>query len=232
MFAALIFDVDGTLSETEELHRRAFNETFADHGLPWHWNVHDYRDLLKVTGGKERIAAFVRDHRRETPDRDIIAALHKAKTERYVDLVARGGLRLRPGIKELIESARSVGVRVAVATTTSRPNVASLCKSCFGAPMDDVFDVVAAGDEVERKKPAPDVYDLALARLGLSTGDCVAIEDSRNGLLSAKAAGILCIVSPSRYTVDDDFSSADALVPCFGHVGGIEGLKAAFAHAA
>jgi len=229
---ALIFDVDGTLSETEELHRRAFNETFFEHGLPWHWDIRDYAELLKVTGGKERMTAFVKDHLHQTPDQQLIVELHRAKTARYVDLVAQGGLRLRPGIMQLIESARNSGMRVAVATTTSRPNVASLCESCFGAPMEDVFDVIAAGDEVERKKPAPDVYDLALARLDLPAAACIALEDSRNGILSAKAAGILCIVSPSRYTLYDDLSLADARIQSFEDVASLQTLTAALGVAA
>ncbi|ADZ69412.1 HAD-IA family hydrolase [Polymorphum gilvum] len=223
---ALIFDVDGTLSETEEVHRRAFNEAFAAAGLDWHWDAALYGRLLKVTGGKERIAAFVRDHLGQAPDPERIAVLHAAKTARYGALVAQGGLTLRPGIAALIADARAAGLRLAVATTTSGPNVESLCRSCFGAPMAEVFDAIAAGDEVAAKKPAPDVYRLALDRLGLAAQDCVALEDSRNGLLSARAAGLRCLVSPSRYTAGEDFAEADARVDCFSAVAGIEALQA------
>jgi HAD superfamily hydrolase (TIGR01509 family) len=209
---ALIFDVDGTLSETEEAHRHAFNETFAEVGMDWHWSVEDYTWLLKTTGGKERMRAF-RDHIGESsPTDDEIAALHKAKTARYGALVASRALALRPGVAELIEAARAAGIKVAVATTTNRPNVDALCRACWGKEADEVFDVIAAGDEVTAKKPAPDVFDLAVERLGVGPSEAVAFEDSRNGVLSAQAAGLRVIVTPSRYTAAEDFSLADWVV--------------------
>lgn len=221
----VIFDVDGTLAETEELHRRAFNETFAAHGVNWDWDQALYRVLLGVTGGKERMAAYMRDHLGETVDAEWIARVHKDKTERYNALVNEGALTLRPGIAELVADARDKGVRLGVATTTSRPNIESLCSACFKAALDDIFDAVAAGDEVPEKKPAPDVYELALSRLGLEAEDCVALEDSCNGLLSAKAAGLRCIVSPSVYISDDDFPGADALVESFAEAPSLAGLE-------
>ena len=210
---ALIFDVDGTLAETEELHRRAFNETFAAAGLGWHWSRGDYRRLLKTTGGKERMVR----HLQETgdPAKPDIAALHRDKTARYAALVADGALALRPGIAGLIAAARARGLRLAVATTTSRPNVEALCLACFKAPAGQVFDVIAAGDEVAAKKPAPDVYLLALDRLGLPPGAVLAFEDSRNGLLASAAAGVSCIVSPSVYTGDEVFPEAALVVAGF-----------------
>ena len=212
-FEALIFDVDGTLAETEELHRRAFNETFSEAGLDWHWSREDYHRLLKTTGGKERIARYVAETGgTETPD---IPALHHAKTARYVALMAGGGLSLRPGIAALIARARARGLRLGVATTTSRPNVEALCRACFDRPAEQIFDAIAAGDEVAAKKPAPDVYLLALERLGLSPEHALALEDSRNGLLSARAAGIACVVSPSAYTMDETFPEADHVLAGF-----------------
>lgn len=207
---ALIFDVDGTLAETEELHRRAFNETFAAQGLGWRWNRGTYKRLLKTTGGKERIAAYRAETGAAAPD---IAALHRAKTARYTDLMARGGLALRPGVAGLIARAGNAGLRLAIATTTSRPNVEALALACFGRPAALVFDVIAAGDEVAAKKPAPDVYRLALARLGLPAEACLAFEDSRNGLLSARAAGLRTVVTPSAYTGDEDFTGAWRVLP-------------------
>jgi HAD superfamily hydrolase (TIGR01509 family) len=223
---ALIFDVDGTLAETEELHRRAFNETFAEYGLGWHWDRALYRELLKTTGGKERMLAHIRNNAPATrPPEDAIPAIHRRKTARYVELVAEGALELRPGIRELMEDARARGVRLAVATTTNLPNVEALCRACFGQPADAVFDVIAAGDQVKAKKPAPDVYELALARLGLAARDCVALEDSLNGLLSAKGAGLRCIVSPGPYTEGQDFSLADAVAGCFSEFPAIKTLE-------
>ncbi len=224
MARALIFDVDGTLAETEELHRRAFNETFAAAGLGWHWSRADYARLLTTTGGKERIARHLAETGGGAVD---IPALHRDKTARYAALMAAGGLALRPGVADLVARARDAGWRLAVATTTSRPNVDALTGATFGPAADRVFDVLACGDEVAAKKPAPDVYLLALERLGLPAAACLALEDSRNGLLSARAAGIGCIVSPSAYTAGEDFSGALAVIADFtelvepGRAGGL-----------
>ncbi|MGC9419024.1 MAG: HAD family hydrolase [Rhodovulum sp.] len=212
---ALIFDVDGTLAETEEAHRQAFNETFAARGLDWHWDREDYRRLLATTGGKERMRAFQADlpeGARRLSD-DEIAALHAEKTARYGEILASGGLALRPGIAELVELAREAELGLAVATTTNRPNVEALTRCCWGKPAEQVFDVIAAGDEVAAKKPAPDVYRLALARLGLPPRECIAFEDSRNGLVSATRAGLAVIVTPSAYTDHEAFGGAAHCVP-------------------
>lgn len=223
---ALIFDVDGTLAETEEVHRRAFNETFAavaltrrwpDYARGWIWDQTTYRRLLKTTGGKERIAHYLREDLGLEPEQFSIAIadLHRAKTTRYVELIESGDIALREGVRRLVEEARARGIRLAIATTTSRPNVEVLCRACFGADAAAVFEVIAAGDDVARKKPAADVYDLALARLGLEAEACVALEDSRNGLLSAKSAGLFCVVAPSIYTTDEDHHEADLVIAGF-----------------
>jgi HAD superfamily hydrolase (TIGR01509 family) len=211
---ALIFDVDGTLAETEEVHRRAFNESFADWGLGWHWDRADYGRFLKTTGGKERIAAFMAEIGASGVD---IPVLHAAKTARYTALVAKGEMPLRPGVADLIARARAKGQRLAVATTTSRPNVEALCLACFKRPAEAVFDVLACGDEVAAKKPAPDIYQLALSRLGLAPEACLAFEDSRNGILSARQAGLAVIVTPSAYTAGEDFTGAAAVLPDLTH---------------
>ena len=214
--AALIFDVDGTLAETEEAHRHAFNAAFAAAGLGWHWDRGLYRHLLATAGGKERIAAYIRDH---VPAASLapaeIAALHADKTRRYGTTMARGGIALRPGIAALIRDARAARLRLAVATTTGRANVEALVAATFGRPASAVFDVIAAGDEVARKKPAGDVYALALARLGLAPEQALALEDSRNGLCAARAAGIACVVAPGPYTRGQDFSGAAAVIDSF-----------------
>ncbi len=212
---ALIFDVDGTLAETEECHRHAFNETFQNHGLDWHWSVALYAELLKTTGGKERISAYMRDHLGVGIAQEKVAALHQDKTSLYVAKMQRDGIALRPGIADVMARGRADGLKLAIATTTSRPNVDILCQSVFGQAADDVFDVIAAGDEVAAKKPAPDVYDLALARLGLPPEACIALEDSRNGVLSARAASLPVIACPSRYTATDDLSQATVQIDTF-----------------
>ena len=207
--SALIFDVDGTLSEAEEAHRRAFNETFAEAGVDWHWSIEDYTWLLKTTGGKERMRAFREHIGAASPSDDEIAALHKAKTDRYGALVESRALTLRPGVADLIAAARAAGLKVAVATTTNRPNVDVLCRACWGKEAGEVFDVIAAGDEVYAKKPAPDVFNLAVKRLGIDPSEALAFEDSRNGVLSAQAAGLRVVVTPSRDTAAEDFSMAE-----------------------
>ncbi len=212
---ALIFDVDGTLAETEEAHRAAFNAVFERHGLGWHWTMQDYRELLKTTGGKERMrahqAGLPAGERRLSDDE--IAAMHKEKTAIYGEILARGELELRPGVDALIKAARGAGLKVAVATTTNTPNVEALTQCCWGKPAEEIFDVIAAGDQVQAKKPAPDVFLLALERLGLEAGACVGFEDSLNGVHSAKGAGLRVVVTPSIYTDDQDFSAAELVVP-------------------
>lgn len=215
--AALVFDVDGTLCETEEIHRAAFNQVFAAQGVGWHWTVADYARLLKVTGGKERMAAF-RAERGEGPTDAGIARMHAEKTAAYAALVGAGGLVPRPGVLALIAAARAAGLRLAVATTTSPDNVEALCRAIWNRAADAVFDVVAAGDEVAAKKPAPDVYRLALARLGLGPDAAVAFEDSRNGVLAARAAGLHVIATPSLYSAGEDLSAATLVVPDLGQV--------------
>ncbi|WP_206078348.1 HAD-IA family hydrolase [Poseidonocella sp. HB161398] len=216
MLRALIFDVDGTLAETEEAHRRAFNETFAAEGIPWHWSRADYARLLKVTGGKERMRAH-RDALGAGPPDGAIARLHALKTARYGALLAAGGIALRPGVAEILALAPAAGLRLAIATTTSRPNVDALVFACLGRAAEEVFEVIAAGDEVPGKKPAPDVYLAALARLGLPAQAALAFEDSRNGLLSARAAGLEVVVTPSAYTAEEDFTGAAAILPDLRH---------------
>lgn len=213
MIKALIFDVDGTLAETEEAHRRAFNQTFEEFHLEWHWSRETYRELLKITGGKERMRAYQNAHPNglRTLQEPEIRAIHKVKTQLYTQIVQKGTLKLRPGISRLMQLSQKAGIRLAIATTTSLRNVDALVHSCWGRRASDLFEVIAAGDEVRDKKPAPDVYLLALKRLGLSPEECVAFEDSHNGLLSAKAAGLPVYATPSRYTSRDDFSKADWL---------------------
>jgi HAD superfamily hydrolase (TIGR01509 family) len=208
---AIIFDVDGTLAETEELHRRSFNQAFAAAGLAWNWDQALYARLLEVTGGKERIRHYLDAY---SPggslDAPAIAALHADKTQRYARLVEDGGVALRPGVARLIAQAESAGLVCAIATTTSRANVDALVNATLGR---NPFAVIAAGDEVAAKKPAPDVYQLALAGLGLSPDECVAIEDTLNGVRSARGAGIPCLVTTSLYGGQGPFPGAFAIVP-------------------
>ena len=212
MFKAIIFDVDGTLSETEDIHRKAFNQAFELKGLLWTWDRPAYRLLLRISGGKERIHHFVEQYdpyRSQVEDFDgFIRDLHKTKTEIYTQMIANGEAALRPGIRQLITKAIEDRTRLAIATTTSAPNIAALLQSAYGSDGSGIFEVVCCGDSVPRKKPAPDIYLLALKMLDLPAEDCIAIEDSRNGLLSSSGAGIPTVVTPSIYTDDQRFDEA------------------------
>jgi HAD superfamily hydrolase (TIGR01509 family) len=207
--SALILDVDGTLAETEELHRQAFNAAFACRGLAWHWNRAVYKDLLQVTGGKERIRAYQARQRRAPPLSDgDIAELHRIKTAHYAELVETGCCPLRPGVADLLSAARARGQRLAIATTTSHGNIDALLSRALGARWAAEFDAIVAGDDVRHKKPAPDVYLEILARLKLEPSDCVAIEDSANGLIAASRADIPVLITRSMFFRDDDFGAA------------------------
>ena len=211
--AALIFDVDGTLAETEELHRAAFNEAFVQAGLNWHWGRRTYRDLLRVPGGKERIRAFDQMRRSGPPVTDkTIAELHGVKTERFAALMADAGCPLRPGVQALLDAARGRGQKLAIATTTTRVNIDALLARIFGAEWEGMFAAVVAADDVARKKPAPDAYLEVLSQLELPAAACLAFEDAGNGLRAAVRAGIPCIVTRSIYFNDDDFTGALAVI--------------------
>jgi HAD superfamily hydrolase (TIGR01509 family) len=206
---ALIFDVDGTLAETEEVHRQAFNAAFVRADLDWCWEPAVYKDLLRVAGGKERILAFDRLQGGSLAllDAEIIE-LHRIKTSIYEELIANGGCPLRPGVEALLTGATTRGQRLAIATTTSRGNIDALLATALGNDWANLFAVIVAGDEVPKKKPAPDVYLEVLSRLNLSASECLAIEDSGIGLDAASRAGIPVLISRSAYFRDDDFSGA------------------------
>lgn len=212
---ALIFDVDGTLAETEETHRAAFNAAFRDAGLDWHWDRELYGRLLKTTGGKERILSYLATNLRVAPSPDLdllVTALHRRKTTLYSEMITKGDLDLRPGVRAVIEETRRQGIRVAIATTTSRANVESLVRATLGSDGLRTFEVIAAGDGTANKKPAPDVYLEVLAALGLEPSVCLAVEDSENGLRAAQAAAIPTLITRSSYSRGEDFSGAAAVV--------------------
>ena len=212
---ALIFDVDGTLAETEELHRHAFNAAFAEAGLDWHWDQAAYAGLLEVTGGKERIARYMATLPAPLGG-DAVRRLHAAKTAHYVAAVEAGKVMLRPGVRRLLLEARAAGLRLAIATTTSPANVDALLHATLEADGPGLFDVVGAGDVVPRKKPAPDIYRWVLDRLGLSATCCIAFEDTPNGLHSALGAGIRTVVTTSLYGGTAGFEDALLVVDGLG----------------
>jgi HAD superfamily hydrolase (TIGR01509 family) len=219
---ALIFDVDGTLADTErDGHRVAFNRAFEEAGLDWEWSVALYGRLLAVTGGKERIRYYLDHFNSDFPTpadlSEFIAALHASKTDHYTRMLSQGMIPLRNGVKRLLQEARQAGLRLAIATTTTPANVSALLQHSLDPNAEAWFEVIAAGDIVPAKKPAPDIYLWALRQMGLKGDACIAFEDSHNGVRSASGAAIASIVvTTNGYTAGDDFSGAKLVVDQFG----------------
>ncbi len=207
---AVIFDQDGVIADTErDGHRVAFNRAFRQAGLDIEWDVARYGELLKISGGKERL-------RTEISDDEIIRQLHGLKTDIFMQMLEDGEIALRPGIARLVREIHGAGVKLAVCSTSNERAVNTLVRTLLGADVHGWFDLILAGDVVTRKKPSPEIYQLALERLALDPADCVVIEDSRNGLLAAKGAGLACLITHNDYTRDEDFSEADLVVDCLG----------------
>jgi len=226
---ALVFDCDGVLSDTERYgHLPAFNQTFREFDLPVQWSEDEYGRRLLIGGGKERMASlltpeFVR--RSGLPeDRDAqlaeVATWHRRKTQIYTEMVAEGKLPPRPGIRRIITEAQDAGWKLAVASTSAEASVHAILDFAVGPERAARFDVVLAGDVVPKKKPAPDIYLLALERLGVPSADVLVVEDSRNGLLAAVAAGLTCVMTVNGYTEEEDSSEAILVVSSLGDPGG------------
>jgi len=217
---ALIFDCDGVLVDTErDGHRVAFNQAFAKAGFDIEWDVALYGELLRVAGGKERMRHYFDSQGwpgNTADDKDaFLAELHKTKTAIFADLIAGGRLPLRSGVLRLVDEAIAAGVRLGVCTT-SNPRSIDAVLDLMGPKRKSKFEFVLAGDIVSRKKPDPEIYDLARSKLGVPATECIVVEDSRNGLLAAIGAGFPCFITTSTYTIDENFSEAVGVVPELG----------------
>lgn len=215
---ALIFDVDGTLAETEEVHRQAFNAAFKAFDLPWTWDQDLYRLLLQVSGGKERIQYYLDSFSPAEAERGgaLVTEVHHRKSQLYAKMIDDRRARLRPGVERLIEEAHSRGLRLALVTSSSIANAEALIIANLEVAGLDLFDCIVGGETVANRKPAPDIYRMALERLELPPRACLAFEDSRNGLLSATSAGLRTVVTPSTFTTGADFGGAFSLISHLG----------------
>jgi HAD superfamily hydrolase (TIGR01509 family) len=217
---AIIFDCDGVLADTErDGHRVAFNKAFAKKGYATEWGVELYGELLEVSGGKERMKHYFDNYGwpSDVADKDdSIKELHKLKTDFFLQIIVSGELPLRPGVARLVDEAIAADVTLAVCSTSHERAVNLVVEKLLGPERKDRFSVILAGDVVSKKKPDPEIYNLASERLGLEPSECVVIEDNRNGLLSAKAAGMYCVITTNGYTKDEDFTEADLVVSELG----------------
>lgn len=224
MLRALIFDVDGTLADTESAHRAAFNYAFSEFGLDWHWDDAQYTALLEISGGKERILHYWRTRQPElrelggTALQDAVNRLHELKTAAYGAAVNQGEVALRPGVLTLMEAALAQGLQLAIATTTSPANIAALLRRAMGPDWRLNFTAIGDASTAPIKKPHPQVYLQMLAALKLDASDCLAFEDSANGLRAATAAGLATLITPTRYTAHHDFSGAMRVLPSLSGV--------------
>jgi HAD superfamily hydrolase (TIGR01509 family) len=223
---AILWDMDGVLADTErDAHRPAFNQVFEEKGLDTVWDVDTYGNLLEVGGGKERMTAhwtnvgwpttYFSEEDDDATRQDKVKALHLRKTDVFNALIRQGGVPLRPGVLRVVDAAIEKGIRLAVCSTSNEMAVRNLVSTLFGPDRSEKFQIFA-GDMVAKKKPAPDVYLLAVDSMGLDKSKCVIVEDSSIGLGAAKAAGIACLVTKSSYTKDEDFSGAAMIVDELG----------------
>lgn len=217
---AIIFDVDGTLADTEECHRQAFNEAFAEYGIDWHWGREEYTELLAISGGRERIRAYAEAHllprKSVTALRELALKIHTRKSTIYRDKLSNGHIGLRPGVLRLLKEAKLAGVHVALATSTSTFNVETLLRQALDRPIEEYFESVVTSDTVVDKKPSPAVYQYALAELGLLPTECIVIEDTASGNSAARGANLKTVITTHQFTRHHDFSGASLVIDKLG----------------
>ena len=234
-FKALIFDCDGVIAETEaDGHRVAFNRVFVEEGLGVQWDVATYGERLKIAGGKERMRTIFADpnFKKDVGDVDeYIKKLHKRKTDVYMEIIERGELPGREGVKRLVEEAHAAKIKLAIASTSNERGVTLIAKWVLGEKAFGYFDVILAGDCVSHKKPDPEIYLLAAQKLGVKPEECCVVEDTDNGFQAAFAAGMKCVVTRSQYSKDEHFPGANLAVDSLGEGKGavtIETIKGFF----
>jgi HAD superfamily hydrolase (TIGR01509 family) len=219
---ALIFDVDGTLVDTEELHRKAFNQVFLNYNLDWDWTPELYTDLLHYSGGVDRLLAYVQRSGMTASEKayltEIVPMLHREKTQIYTELVHGTAVRARTGAARLIAEALGSDLKVALVATSAFADVRGLAQATLGEKFASALDPIVCVDHVAHKKPAPDLYRLAVNQLRIPAEACVAFEDSANGLAAAKQASLFTVVTPGRWTVSQDFQGADLMLSTLGDI--------------
>ncbi|HET7012129.1 MAG TPA: HAD-IA family hydrolase [Anaerolineales bacterium] len=219
----IFFDQDGVIIDTErDGHRVSFNETFKEFGFPFTWGVEEYHELLQISGGKERMKHYLQTKgfgKPVPPEEadDLIARMHKRKTAMFIEMVEGGKLPLRPGIHRFMREAVAARIQLGVCTTSSETAAHAIA---YQVLKDIPFKVVLAGDVVSKKKPDPEIYKLALEKTGLRPEECLVVEDSRNGVLAGKAAGMRVLATTNVYTEQEDLSPADIIVSCLGDPAG------------
>lgn len=220
---AIILDFDGTIADTErDGHRVAFNQAFLDYGLNWFWTIHQYQKLLKVNGGEERIQSYIDDlppNVRNALSSSLAKDLYGIKTKHYLDMLRQnGGIPFRPGILRIIHEAMNKGIKLAIATSSTQENVTALLKSRLGHDALSWFDVIATSNQVVSKKPHSRVYQYVLQALEMAPTECIAIEDSPDGLTASLGANLKTLITFNHYTHDDVFTGAVAVLPHLGEV--------------
>jgi HAD superfamily hydrolase (TIGR01509 family) len=230
MNAALLFDCDGTLAETEQFgHLEAFNRMWREFGVPWRWSVEEYGRKLNISGGRDRMlslyddpafrAVFEPPHD-EAAWQEMVLVWHKRKSALYQEMIRSGQIPPRAGIRRLVREAAGAGWKIGVCSGSAPDSVQTVLKYVLGPETAAQFSLVLCGDMVARKKPDPEIYTVAAQRLGVPIERCLVIEDSRIGLMAAKAAGARCLVTVSSFTEHEDFAEADLVVSCLGDPGG------------
>ncbi|MEE8233818.1 MAG: HAD-IA family hydrolase [Gammaproteobacteria bacterium] len=216
----IIFDMDGTLADTEEIHRQAFNQTFNEFQLDWHWSKTEYRRLLGISGGKERIRLCLKAKKTLADEHEslwkLAEIIHQRKSEIYREKLVSGHIQLRPGVERLIYEAKRENICLGIATSSCRENLHTLLHNTLGNDALSLFDAIVTSDTIEDKKPSPAVYQFALSELGVEPCNGIALEDTRNGNLAALAAGLKTVITTHEFTFDDDFESASLVIDQLG----------------